>query len=185
MSFLGCRLCRAGKVLITGHRVAFTEKRPGVFSWKTFSLMPHAVHHPVLAQTSTRAASHGSEAWILCQEPPLGLRRRPLARRACMPSVPFTPTLYSARASEAHSCQRPDGMLSVCALCLCSLSVRSVSVHVALCLSRSATSLRGWRTERPWRPPHPSRPPPERLGAWQTWRRLRRSRPRRWRAARR
>lgn len=140
MSFLGCRLCRAGKVLITGHRVAFTEKRPGVFSWKTFSLMPHAVHHPVLAQTSTRAggelaASHGSAAWILCQEPPLGLRRRPLARRACMPSVPFTPTLYSARASEAHSCQRPDGMLSVCALCLRSLSVLSVCASVcALCL---------------------------------------------------
>ena len=85
-----------------------------------------------------------------------------------------------AQARHSHSCQRPDGIL-----CLCSLPALCVSVHVALCLSRSATSLWGWRTERPWRPPHPSRPPPDRLGAWQTWRRPMRSRPRRWRAARR
>ena len=142
MSFLGCRLCRACKVLITGHRVAFTEKRPGVSSWKTFSLMPHAVHHPVLAQTSTRAggelaASHGSAAWILCQEPPLGLLAGlSPAARACRASLSRPLYTLPAQARHTHANVQMGcslSALSVCALCLCALSL-STSLSVSLAL---------------------------------------------------
>ena len=157
----------------------------GRFTKKTSAGVLYTILYFSSAQASAPAPTgraggkpRSRAAWIL-QPPPASLAGRPLA------------SVHAERPVHAHSklCPRKRGTLMPTsgwdALCLCSLSVLSVSVHVTLCLSRSATSLRGWRTERPWRPPHPSRPPPERLGAWQTWRRLRRSRPRRWRAARR
>ena len=125
MSFLRQEKCV--NQFVTPSLAGSRRKRPrGCYTPSCTSRLPK---HLRPRRRAERAASHVHEQPGSCSLP------RPLSQGAlspaCMLSVPFTPTLNSARASEAHSCQRPDGMLSVCALCLCSLSVLSVC---ALCL---------------------------------------------------